>query len=312
MKHIIRSGAGVLVAGLMAAGCSTSPPQSDMAAADTAIGNARHDIDQAANDPHVARYAQSELGRAQYSLHEAQATWEKHHDVAATKHWAYLAQQRAATARELANERAADESIRVAAVERDHAIAVAAASRGDRPAAAGQAQQALAGFATGKSTVPPAILPMIDDMASILKSNPDRKVVIEGHTDSTGSAAFNAELAMKRANAVRAALVERGVDPGRIVVEAVGEHHPVASNGTRAGRRENRRTDVIIAEPAAEVAGASQAAPGAAAMGQSGAAGQTGQGGGEQHEQPGQHEQVAPAGQQHQPPEQNLQPEPKE
>jgi outer membrane protein OmpA-like peptidoglycan-associated protein len=286
MKHIIRSSTGLLIAGVLAAGCSTSPSQSDTAAANMALGNAGHAIDQAANDPHVTQYASSELGRAHDSLRSAQTAWNEDHDLTTTTHLAYLAQQRAVTAKELADQRAAQEAVRVAAAERDHALSVAAAGRRGKPGAeaTGQVQVAIEGFATGRAELPAAMMPKIDQLATMLRDNPDRTIVILGHTDSIGSPGSNKTLAMKRAQAVRVALYRRGVDPSRVVIESSGETNPVASNDTSAGRRANRRADVMLAEPQAQMARSSTESPGAAATGQSGTSGQTQSGQNEQNQ----------------------------
>src|SRR5438309_1122978 len=108
MKYIIRSTTGALVAGMIAAGCSTSPPAADVAAADQAIGNASQTVDRAAADPHVTQYASTELARANESLALAKSTWSDKHDLTNTMQYAYVAQQRAATAEELGNARAAE------------------------------------------------------------------------------------------------------------------------------------------------------------------------------------------------------------
>ena len=256
MKHIIRSTTGALAVAMIAAGCSTAPKASDVVAAESAIGNAGQAVDQAASDPHVAKYAPSELERASASLDQAKTAWSKKHDLKTTTHLAYVAQQRAATAQQLANERASEEVVRVAAVERDHAVQMAAARR---PATPGTevAQEGLAGFASGKAKLPPNSARAINDLATTLRDHPDSKVVIEGHTDNVGSPTYNQTLAMKRAEAVRAALLRYKVDPSRILVGAHGETNPVASNDTSAGRRENRRVDVTIAG-AESMAGTSQ------------------------------------------------------
>jgi outer membrane protein OmpA-like peptidoglycan-associated protein len=252
MKHIIRLTTGTLVVGMIAAGCSTTPSQSDTAAANAALGSAGHAIDKAAADPHVTQYASSELGRAKDSLNKAQSTWNDKHDLTETKQLAYLAQQRAATAKELADERAAEHALTVAVAERDRAVKLAAARRHARPGAT--AQEALASFAFGKATLPADAMPKIDELATMLKNNPDRKIVIEGHTDNVGSPGYNKTLAMERAEAVRAALLQRGIDPSRIIVRSSGEANPVASNDTHAGRRENRRAEVILGEAGGQVA----------------------------------------------------------
>jgi outer membrane protein OmpA-like peptidoglycan-associated protein len=277
MKHIIRSTTGAFAAAMVAAGCSTAPKASDVAAADAAIGNAGQAVDQAAADPHVAKYAPSEMDRASASLEQAKAAWSKKHDLKTTTHLAYIAQQRAATAQQLANERAAEEVVTVAAAERDHAVHMAAMAK---PATPGTevAQQGLAGFGFGKAKLPPNSARAINDLATTLKDNPDSKVVIEGHTDNVGSPAYNQALAMKRAEAVRAALLRYKIDPSRILVGAHGEANPVASNDTSAGRRENRRVDVTIGG-AESIAGGSQmgSSQGSTATTSSGAGGQSSQ-----------------------------------
>jgi outer membrane protein OmpA-like peptidoglycan-associated protein len=284
MKNIIRSSSGALLAGMIAAGCSTAPPANEVAAANTALGNAEQAIAHASADPHVAKYTSSELDRATDSLHKAQAAWKDKHDLAATTHLAYMAQQRAATAQELANGRAADEALAMAASNRDQAVAALMAERRSEtpmPAAptastasTEQAQQDLAGFAFGAAKLPPKAMPTIDQLASTLKNNPGAKVVIEGHTDNVGSPAYNQTLAMERAQAVRSALVREGVEAGRITVRSLGEGNPVASNDTKEGRRENRRAQVIIGDGGATMVGSSQGSTSATSSGEGEQSGQ--------------------------------------
>jgi outer membrane protein OmpA-like peptidoglycan-associated protein len=287
MKHIIRSTTGALAAGLLAAGCSTAPPANEVAAANSALGNAEQAIAHASADPHVAKYTSSELDRATDSLHKAQTAWKDKHDLAATTHLAYIAQQRAATAQELANGRAADEALAMAASNRDQAVAALMERRSETPAPAAsaaptassasteQAQQGLEGFAFGASKVPPKAMPTIDQLASTLKSNPEAKVVIEGHTDNVGSSAYNQTLALERAQAVRSALVREGVEVGRISVRSVGEGNPVASNDTKEGRRENRRAQVIIEGEGSTMVGSSQGSTSSTSSGEGEQSGQS-------------------------------------
>jgi outer membrane protein OmpA-like peptidoglycan-associated protein len=265
MKNIIRLSSGALVAGMIAAGCSTAPPASEVAAANTALDNAGQAVDRASADPHVAKYTSSELDRATASLHKAQEAWKEKHDLGATTHFAYLAQQRAATAQELASGRAADEALAMAVSNRDQAVSsMVAERRSETPAPTAstasteKVQQPLAGFAFGAAKVPPNAKPTIDQLASTLKSNPGAKVVIEGYTDNVGSPAYNQTLALERAQAVRSALVREGVEAGRITVRAHGEENPIASNDTKEGRRENRRAEVIIGDTESTMVGSSQ------------------------------------------------------
>lgn len=280
MNHIIRSTTGAIIAGMIVAGCSTSPPASEVAAAQTAIGNAGQAVDQAAADPRVAKYAPGELERASDSLRKATAAWNDKHDLPATTHLAYLAQQRAATAQELANQRATEQTLTVAAAERDQALSIAAARRdqalpvastegsGKPGATTEQGLQSLAGFSTGAAKIPTNAMPKIDELATTLKNNPGQNVVIEGHTDNAGSPDYNQALAMKRAEAVRNALVSRGIDPSRIAVRSAGEENPLANNDTGLGRWENRSAQVIVGDTGAGMVGSSQGAGAATSSGQ--------------------------------------------
>jgi outer membrane protein OmpA-like peptidoglycan-associated protein len=83
-------------------------------------------------------------------------------------------------------------------------------------------------------------------IAAYLKERPDQKVLIEGHTDSTGTEAYNHELSLRRGTTVETFFLRRGVDPDRLEVRGLGEDHPVASNATIAGRQQNRRVEIVM------------------------------------------------------------------
>lgn len=84
------------------------------------------------------------------------------------------------------------------------------------------------------------------EMAEVLKTIPNRRIFVEGHTDSTGSLAYNQHLSEDRAWAVADALVKEGVEKRRIFIKGFGETDPIASNATATGRRRNRRVEIII------------------------------------------------------------------
>ena len=89
-----------------------------------------------------------------------------------------------------------------------------------------------------------ATVASLDAMREILRNYPNAKFSIEGHTDSDGSNAFNQKLSEDRANAVRNALIEKGVKPENLVAVGFGETKPIASNKTKEGKAQNRRTEV--------------------------------------------------------------------
>jgi outer membrane protein OmpA-like peptidoglycan-associated protein len=109
-------------------------------------------------------------------------------------------------------------------------------------------------FETNKAKIRGRIsFEILDQVASVMKSNPGITVVIEGHTDSVGPADYNLRLSDSRANSVRGALVERGVESGRMEAIGYGESKPIASNRSRRGRAANRRVEfnIVQKEPAA-------------------------------------------------------------
>jgi outer membrane protein OmpA-like peptidoglycan-associated protein len=86
----------------------------------------------------------------------------------------------------------------------------------------------------------------LEDVAGVLEQYPKTAVVVQGHTDSTGSEEHNQQLSDRRASSVRGYLVSRGVDADRVAAVGMGEDYPVASNDSESGRQENRRVDILL------------------------------------------------------------------
>jgi len=101
-------------------------------------------------------------------------------------------------------------------------------------------------FDTGRATLNPGAAVKLDRLAAFLNEHPDRRVQIEGFTDSVGGDAYNQDLSERRAEAVKGALTMRGIDPSRIGTEGYGKAYPVASNSDSGGRQLNRRVEVVI------------------------------------------------------------------
>ncbi len=101
-------------------------------------------------------------------------------------------------------------------------------------------------FPTGSSAIQPGAYVEIDRMAQVLQQYPETRIRIEGHTDSTGSEQTNLELSQRRAEAVKTALISRGIAPERVTALGYGESRPIASNATPEGRQLNRRVEVFI------------------------------------------------------------------
>ena len=113
-------------------------------------------------------------------------------------------------------------------------------SRGEVMTLAGDA------FASGQSSLLPEARANLQRVVEFVQKNPSRAVLIEGHTDGTGSANSNQVLSQRRAEAVKAALVEEGVEGARLSAVGVGEDRPVADNGSEEGRSRNRRVEIIV------------------------------------------------------------------
>jgi outer membrane protein OmpA-like peptidoglycan-associated protein len=86
----------------------------------------------------------------------------------------------------------------------------------------------------------------VEDVAAVLAEFPKTAVIVQGHTDASGSEEHNQRLSERRAEAVRSVLVSRGVVPSRITALGMGESEPVASNATAGGRQQNRRVDLVL------------------------------------------------------------------
>lgn len=101
-------------------------------------------------------------------------------------------------------------------------------------------------FASGETTLEPEAEARLQDVVDLLASEPGKQIRIEGHTDSTGSASANMRISRQRAEAVRDALVDLGIEAERIQAVGMGEDFPIASNESADGRSQNRRVDVIL------------------------------------------------------------------
>ncbi|MBN1825550.1 MAG: OmpA family protein [Candidatus Eisenbacteria bacterium] len=101
-------------------------------------------------------------------------------------------------------------------------------------------------FDVNKSDLRPVAQENITSLGAILAKYPDTDILIEGHTDSDGSEEHNQTLSERRANSVKAYLLQNGVKSARMTTIGYGETQPVASNETSEGKQQNRRVEVAI------------------------------------------------------------------
>ena len=250
-----------------------------------ALEDARAAVQTAEADPNVAKYAPLDLDRARKDLGVAEDAALHHHDAEIAQP-AYLATQNARIAQAHAAAKADDarvaagqterNQIMLAARTREAEIAKASAANSQAVAAdalsqrdqaneeAAQAQAELAAlkatptarglvltlgdvmFDTGRSELKSGGMRKIEQLAQFLSEHPERRVQIDGFTDSVGSDAYNEGLSQRRADAVKAALVSQRIDAARISTEGYGKAYPVASNHDSGGRQLNRRVEVVI------------------------------------------------------------------
>lgn len=103
-------------------------------------------------------------------------------------------------------------------------------------------------FDYDKSDVKAGGMRVISKLARFLEKYPERTIQIEGHTDSTGSDAYNLRLSERRAEAVKRALMYEGIKRDRMTTVGYGEQFPIASNANSSGRQQNRRVEIIISD----------------------------------------------------------------
>jgi len=265
-------GSCLVVGSLLAGGCTAGSPP-------VALEQARSAYAQAEQTPAVIANAPVPLQEAHQALGRAERVWAEDHATEEVQHLAALARQRVDLARAAAEQKVAEAQIQQATEEREHVLlnartreaqrAQLEAARATQQAQAAtaqvqqlhqelaslQAQQTDRGlvltlgdvlFETGKAELRPGALRNLYPLVTFLQKYPERRVGIEGHTDSVGSEAYNLDLSQRRAEAVRDFLLQNGVGAAQLTTRGYGKASPVASNDTLEGRQQNRRVELII------------------------------------------------------------------
>jgi outer membrane protein OmpA-like peptidoglycan-associated protein len=187
----------------------------------------------------AARAAQASAQAAQLTAQAAQA------NAQAAQSQADMSRAEADAARMAA----AQQAERAAALERD--LAAMEGKKTDRGMVVTLGDVL---FSTGSAELQPGGVHAAQKLAAVMKDYPERRVLVEGFTDSVGSAPMNQALSQRRAEAFRQALMAQGIAPERIEVRGHGEDLPVADNSTAAGRQQNRRVEVLFSDQAGRLA----------------------------------------------------------
>jgi len=217
------------------------------------LQEARSAVATARGDQEVLARAPEELLESERALDRAESAFRGGADQNEIDHLAYLARQRAVTAQALAEERVALTEMEVLNEELEDELAGLPARQTDRGLVVTLGEHIL--FDVDRADIKAGGAQDLARVADFLRNNPARNLVIEGHTDSTASDAYNLALSQRRANAVEDFLISQGVDPLRISSRGYGEQLPVATNDSAAGRQQNRRVELVILDPGEAIPG---------------------------------------------------------
>jgi outer membrane protein OmpA-like peptidoglycan-associated protein len=248
----------VLVVAVIVSGCTAMPHN-------PLLAEAHSNYNKALTDPQVTNLAALELKEASNLLDKADTALSKGESETAVNHFAYMANQQVAIVQETAKAKAAELAVTDANATRDRILLdarTAEAEEARRQLEELKAKKTDRGlvitlqdvlFRTNMAQLELGGLHTVQKLADFLKQYPERTVLIEGHTDSTGSHSYNQELSERRANAVRTALLNNGIRNNRIASQGYGEIFPVASNDTAEQRQLNRRVEIILSNENGEV-----------------------------------------------------------
>ncbi|HKT74205.1 MAG TPA: OmpA family protein [Steroidobacteraceae bacterium] len=250
------------------AACASAPQRSEQ------LEQARAEIETLSQDPLAGSAASQDLEAARDHLHQAQTALQQKRPMNEVDHLAYLAKRNAQTGEARVAQAHARQDVAQGEEERNRVLLESRTREAQNAKTQAQeaqsqlanAQQQLADlqakqtdrgvvvtlgdvlFDTGLATLKPGADLALDRLAVFLKQNPQTRVVIEGHTDSRGSAQYNEQLSQRRADAVARALTMRNVPADRYEAVGRGKDFPVASNDTAAGRQQNRRVEIVFSD----------------------------------------------------------------
>lgn len=255
----VRNLLGIAIAATLAAACSSFPETVP------ALDAARMKVSDLDNESLAVQVAGDELEDAHAQLQQAEAIYEEGDgDVEVLNHHAYLASTHADIGLERVAEARARDELESSEARRTQILLDERTRQAEELAdqlAELQARETPRGmvltlgdvlFDTGSSTLKAGAESVLDRLAAFMRDNPEHRLLIEGHTDSRGSDAYNIVLSDDRADAVADGLLERGISPNRMEIRALGEAYPVATNETAAGRQENRRVEIVVSDAQGE------------------------------------------------------------
>jgi OOP family OmpA-OmpF porin len=227
MDRWLRGGVGAIgtLLGIGVFGCATGP--------DPEVVHAEAAVQQARDNQAVAQYAPVALRDAEQALDQVKQGQRQGLDDDEIDHLAYLAEQKAAIAEAQATEQGSQEQL----------VQQLRAERTSRGLVV--TLEDVLFEVNGADLQPGAQVEMLR-LVDYLKRNPDRKVLVEGHTDSAGNSEYNLQLSQLRAQSVVSFLLGSGLPADRVRAVGYGETRPKAPNDNATGRQQNRRVEIVI------------------------------------------------------------------
>lgn len=232
----LRGWAGAIgtLASIAVTGCASGP--------DPEVVRAQAAVQEARDDPAVAEYASDALRDAEQALVQVEQAQREGMDDEEVDHLAYLAEQKAAIAQNQSAEQRTQEQLleQLRAEPTDRGLVVTL-------------EDVL--FEVNGAALQPGAQVELTRLVEYLNQHPDRNILIEGHTDSTGSSEYNLQLSQLRAQSVESFLVGTGVPADRVRSIGYGETRPEAPNDSASGRQQNRRVEIVILDAGQPFAG---------------------------------------------------------
>lgn len=277
-----RTCATLILSAFILAACAAGPTSPEGSA------QVRSKLNALRNNPELASRARVEIREAEAAVETAEELLDESevalgaHRVYMADHLVEIAKAKAATKlaedrREQLSEERGDARLAARTREADRAHAETMRARSDAASARNDAERARSSeadmqrrlaelkaketergivvtlgdvlFDTGSAQLRGGAADNLNKLVSFLNQYSDRRVLIEGHTDNVGSAAYNQRLSQQRAESVRQRLVQGGIAYQRMSVAGMGLERPVASNSTETGRQQNRRVEIVIENP---------------------------------------------------------------
>lgn len=239
---------------LLMTGCATTPPDNTM------LNEAKASYAKIKDNPDVARSGDSHLRSAKKQLERAESLQESGEDRARIENAAYLANRHAQIAMEQGVRAKLEKQVESAEEQRRKLKLDKSSAEADRLRKEMEelkAERTDRGmvltlgdvlFDLNKADLKSSGEQTVGRLAQFMQEYEDRRVRVEGYTDSTGADAYNQKLSERRAGAVKDALLSQGIEGERVETRGYGKQYPVSSNDTSAGRQQNRRVEIVISD----------------------------------------------------------------